>query len=195
MNQFIVNTKYAVENLISIMQKERMLLEEKLSARKIVKDAEKNLFEQMKENDFFSPEGIIDLYGLNSATERIEKETEELRNFLLTIDDSLRIIAGALLQIAKQGISFTHKSLGNCPTGRVIGRETLKNIIWQSRNQAMHFEEGRYRSSVVNCFKNLEIDYGTRFELADKSLAYEIIKLLEWDSYDNYESDMKLLLP
>ena len=195
MNQYIINTKYAAENLILTIQKEHLLLEEKLLAHKSIKNAKKNLFEQMKKDNNFSPEGIIDLYGLNSAAERIKKETQELKDFILTIDDSLRIIAGALLQIAKQGISFTHQSLQNCPQGRLLGRETLKNVVWQSRNQAMHFEEERYHPPVVNCFKNLEVDYGISFKLADKNLAYEIIRLLEWDSYDNYESDIKLLLP
>ena len=86
------------------------------------------------------------------------------------------------------------ESLTKCPDGRIIGQESLKNIIWQGRNQAMHFEEGKYRKVVVKCFTKLEINFGNRFELSDKNLAYDVLMLLGWESYTAYEKDMTLLL-
>lgn len=58
----------------------------------------------------------------------------------------------------------------------------------------MHFEEGKYKKSVVECFKNLKIDFGDRFSLSDKNLAYDVLMLLGWESYATYEKDIKLLL-
>lgn len=112
-----------------------------------------------------------------------------------TIEDSLNIIAGSVLQISKQGISSVYGSLMNCPSGRILGGETLKNIVWQGRNQAMHFEESNYNQKVIDCFANLKLDYGSRFSLGNKNLAYEVVRLLGWTSYNNYENDMKLLFP
>lgn len=156
-------------------------------------EAEKNLFDSMKEVGFTS-EGIIDLYGFNRTSENLSKEAKDILSFIVANTDSLNIIAGAILQIAKQGISFEYQNLSKCHDGRIIGRESLKNIIWQSRNQAMHFEEGNFRQSVVDCFKNLEIKFGSKFKLVNKSCAYDVLIILGWDSYDAYEEDMVMLL-
>ena len=193
MSQYISDTKYASENLLKMLNNERNLLNEKLFSRKTIIEAEKDLFDSMQKNDF-TPEGIMDLYGFNKASEKLWKEAEEILAFIVANTGSLSIIAGAVLQIAKQGISFKYKSLSACPYGRAVGKETLKNIIWQGRNQAMHFEEGKYKKSVVGCFKNLKIDFGDRFSLSDKNLAYDVLMLLGWESYAAYEKDMKLLL-
>jgi hypothetical protein len=58
----------------------------------------------------------------------------------------------------------------------------------------MHFEEEGYNEYVKKCFKNLAIDFGNRFSLSDKNLAYDVIMLLDWTSYAVYEKDMTLLL-
>lgn len=193
MNQYILDTKYASENLLLILNKERDLLNEKLLSRKTMIESEKGLLDSMQESGFTS-EGIIDLYGFNKESENLLKDAKGILAFIVVNTDSLSIIAGAILQIAKQGISFECKSLSKCPDGRIIGQENLKNIIWQGRNQAMHFEEGKYRKGVVECFKKLEIDFGNRFELSNKNLAYDVLMLLDWESYTAYEKDMTLLL-
>lgn len=66
--------------------------------------------------------------------------------------------------------------------------QPIKNIIWQARNQSMHFEEGRYNTNVKSCFEQLNIP------LANENLAKEIIDLLEWNSYEQYFSDMAQIL-
>ena len=193
MNQYLIDTKYASENLLLILNKERDSLNDKLLSRKSMITAEKDLFESMKKHGF-TAEGVMDLYGFNKASDKLRAEVEDILNFVVANTGSLAIIAGAVLQIAKQGISINFKSLKNCPVGRTIGRESIKNIIWQGRNQAMHFEEGNYRNGVINCFKNLEMDFGNRFKLADKNLAYDVLTLLGWESYSAYERDMSLIL-
>ena len=193
MHQYILDTKYASGKLLWILNKERDFLNKKLLSRKTRLETEKKLFDSMQKNGF-TPQGIMDLYGLNKASEKLWKEAEQILSFIVANTNSLSIIAGAILQIAKQGISFKYKSISKCPDGRVIGRETLKNIIWQGRNQAMHFEEEGYNEYVKKCFKNLAIDFGNRFSLSDKNLAYDVIMLLDWTSYAVYEKDMTLLL-
>ena len=73
-------------------------------------EAEKGLFDSMQESGFTS-EGIMDLYGFNKASEKLWKEAEGILAFIVANTGSLSIIAGAILQIAKQGISFKYKSL------------------------------------------------------------------------------------
>ena len=194
MNQYLVDTKYAAENLIAILYQEHVRLGKALKSHEMMKDTEEDAFENMKKVGF-TPEGLENWYGFASASERLETDAAEVARLLNSVGTSLSIIASSVLQIAKQGISITYKELANCPDGRMVGRESLKNIIWQGRNQAMHFEDGNYHERVVRCFRNLELDYGSIFRLGDKNLAYEVINVLEWTSYDKYENDLRKLLP
>jgi hypothetical protein len=193
MNQYLVDTKYATENLFTILYQEHNRLNEALKSCKLMKDTEKNLFTKLKQNGF-TPEGIIDLYGLSSAAEKFEEDSKEIAQLLNSMGESLNIVAGAVLQIAKQGISAVYRDLSNCPNGRIIGNESIKNIIWQGRNQAMHFEEGRYKPPVTACFQNLENVYGSQFQLARKNLAFSVIHILGWTTYAEYERDMQTLI-
>lgn len=54
---------------------------------------------------------------------------------------SIGSLSGALLQHPKQGISLVHSGPSSCPAGRAIGGSTLKDVIWQGRNQAIHWDE------------------------------------------------------
>ena len=178
--------------MIQLLYIENQRLEKKKKSLTILEDAAQNLFERMKRSGF-SSEGIIDLCGLESTNDNYRSEIKENELLLSTIEFSLSIIAGSLLQIAKQGISIVHNGLKNCPNGRFIGNEPLKNIIWQGRNQTIHFEEGIYSKSVCNCFQNLETAFGVNFNLGNRNLALEVVTLLRWKSYKNYENDLKLL--
>lgn len=84
-----------------MLNNERELLNEKLFSRKTIIEAEKDLFDSMQKNGF-TPEGIMDLFGFNKASEKLWKEAEEILAFIVANTDSLSIIAGAVLQIAKQ---------------------------------------------------------------------------------------------
>lgn len=193
MNQYLVDTKYATENLFTILYQEHNQLDKTFKSYRLMKDAEKDLFTKLKE-DGFTAEGIIDLHGLYSAAERFETDSKEIAQKLNSLGESMNILAGAVLQIAKQGISVVYRELSNCPSGRTIGNESLKNIIWQGRNQAMHFEEGKYSPPVIACFQNLEKIYGPRFQLAGKNLAFSVVGILGWTTYVKYEKDMQELV-
>jgi hypothetical protein len=52
----------------------------------------------------------------------------------------------------------------------------------------LHYEEGKFRPPVVSYFENIGI------VLRAENLAKEIIDLLNWYSYTNYENDLISLL-
>lgn len=111
---------------------------------------------------------------------------------------SVRALAGSILQVAKQGVVVGHGSLSNCPPGRPIGSEPLKNVVWQARNQAMHWEDGTFSPAVTTCFQKLEQSFGSQFRLngtATGSLAKAVIDLLQWSEYSAYAKDMQSILP
>jgi len=192
MHTYIKNTEYAVKNLIQLLYVENQRLEKKKKSLDMLEEAARDIFEGMKKTGF-SAEGIIDLDGFERACDKQRSEITEIQLLLSIIEFSQATIAGALLQIAKQGISLVHNGLTICPDGRLIGSEPLKNIIWQGRNQSMHFEEGNYNISVQDCFHNLETICDAKFQLSNKNLAFEMVTLLGWKSYEDYKNDMKLL--
>src|ERR1700730_14801896 len=84
-----------------------------------------------------------------------EKRKPDLESLIATRAFSRDAQSGSLLQYAKQGISLVHHGLAACPDGRLIGSQSVKNVIWQGRNQAIHWDEGNFKRPVVNCFRTL----------------------------------------
>ena len=61
----------------------------------------------------------------------------------------------------------------------------------------MHYEERKYKGPVIKCFAALERDFGERFLLCkhpETNLAYHVVKLLEWVSFEQFAEDLNLLL-
>jgi hypothetical protein len=100
-------------------------------------------------------------------------------------------IASALLQIATHGLSAVHGGLAPIPAGRSIHGVDLKDLIWQGRNQAMHWEEGHPHKGVVACFDVLKIAADPVFgDYATRSLAFDVVALLEWRDQAGFEADL-----
>lgn len=135
-------------------------------------------------------------YDLSPKADKLELEVAADQARILDREFSACVLSGALLQIAKQGISLVYKSLDNCPDGRLVGSVPLKNVIWAARNQSMHFEEGSLRRKEDNAtFAQLEADFGPSFAMTlGKSLGYEVVRQLGWSNYTQYEQDMMSLL-
>ena len=107
---------------------------------------------------------------------------------------SVAALSGNLLQYARQGLSLRYgKKRDGCPVGRELVGLSVHEIIWQGRNQAMHWEEGEPHLPVVKCFEHLAANASPAFsEFRDRSMAYEIVSLLEWKTMDDFIRDMRL---
>ena len=135
----------------------------------------------------------------DARRESIETEAEivALEAAILAKETSVQALAGAILHSARQGVAIVRDNLDDCPPGRAVGRETLKNVIWQARNQSMHWEENAFRPAVIACFANLETDFGSEFKLpaaTPSSLAKQVLRVLGWTDYESYEHDLVSLL-
>ncbi|WP_428504279.1 hypothetical protein [Roseateles sp.] len=205
MHQYIADTEFASRNLLQLATEEENKLED-LSAQLRGVEAQLSVhkwdFESSDLNDDFS-----DAYVMGAFARMAEayQQAEELKRQLATLQASIgthqqaiQAIAGALLQIAKQGISVVHGGLAAAPEGRKIGTASLKEVIWQARNQALHYEEGKFNNSVMDLFNTLENEQGAQFSLtvhAYQSRAKQVLSVLGWKSYATYLSDMQSLLP
>lgn len=193
-NSYLHETRVASEGIIELLNQEKKRLLEKQKSFTLMDNAARDLFEWMKTSGSNSTL-LIELSGFEEAKKRFSSEISEITVLHNSLSPTYNALAGALLQIAKQGVSIRYGSLVLCPKGRAIGtNECLKNVIWQGRNQSMHYEEGTYHAPVQTCYSNLESDFGVQFTLGTSNLALITIDLLGWSEYTQYENDMKSLL-
>ncbi len=99
--------------------------------------------------------------------------------------------SGNILQYAKQGIYLVHRGLNACPEGRHIGLLPMRDVIWQGRNQAIHWDEGRFTPPVRTVFEGLARDIDPKFSaFTSRNMAFEVISLLGWRGFTDFERDL-----
>lgn len=119
------------------------------------------------------------------------EEALDLESQLTLHEFSIASLSGNLLQYAKQGISLCHGGLASCPDGRLIGSQFLKVIIWQGRNQALHWEAGTFHPPVEQCFQSLANDIDPKFsDYRSRNMAFDVVELLGWKNFNSFEADM-----
>ena len=201
-------TSEAATALIALIAREREsgeVLEEMRESASRKRDFMFDDFRGKDLNDDFDERQVIHAYG---QAYRAHQEVESIEGQIATKNakraaraSSYAAICGALLQIAKQGISAQYgKHRDSAPQGRLLGSEPLRNVIWEGRNESMHFETpDKVGPKIRTTFSALEASFGPQFHLAPapadlRNLAGEIIELLEWWKYENYVADMSTFL-
>jgi len=205
MHQYIIDTEFAAMNLLQLATVEEKELKEqtdRLTGVEAQLRIHKWDFESSDLNDDFSDAYVMGAFGrmANAAQEAqaLHKQLATLQASIGTHQHSIQAIAGAILQIAKQGISVVHGGPKTAPEGRKIGTAPIRDVIWQARNQALHYEEGTFNKAVTALFTTLEKEQGALFSLtkhAKQNRAKQILGLLGWTTYAAYLQDMKSLLP
>ncbi|MEH1800442.1 MAG: hypothetical protein V7L13_15005 [Nostoc sp.] len=205
----MIDTEYATINIFNlIMHDERELEQAKEKYHQVQKDLkfyQQQLYAADMSDDLSPMQLQYEYLQYNKRTENLSNQEEflisqmeEFKNLIDAKSVAVSSLCGALLQIAKQGISIVHKNLISCPDGKNIGSEVLKNVIWQGRNQSMHYEDGKFQTPVTNCFQKLEASFGNEFSLSlhsGENFAQKIvIKLFGWNDYQVYKQDMISLL-
>jgi len=125
-------------------------------------------------------------------TEQLEWYEKETKIY----DFTQRILAGSILQLAKQGLSTEFGESKNFPKEPKIEGIPVAKIILQGRNQSMHYEEEEYGTGVTKCFQKLE-QIDSKFSLQTspgKNMSKEILEILGWFDYEDYLTTMKDLL-
>lgn len=133
-------------------------------------------------------------FGEDKQLYHIDMRRQELENEVASHAFSVASLSSALLQDAKQGISLAHGGTANCPNGRSIGTQSLKGIIWEARNQSLHWEEANFRQGVNNCFNTLASEVDQKYsEYLNRNMAFDVVELLGWKSFCDFRRDMLLL--
>ncbi|MBK6766505.1 MAG: hypothetical protein IPG71_09385 [bacterium] len=204
MRKYVTDTEWATRQLIALVYDEKKRLSLFQTQLDHIKKTRDFLYWDFSSSDL--QEDFIDSqvqfkyvklaeYVKNTQPlyEETKEQVTEIEEHIANLDQSYRVICGAILQIAKQGISTVHGRLHKCPTGRPIGSTALSVVIWQARNQTMHYEMNKYDPPVCDCFAILERECGPQFSLAshgEENLAHHVIELLGWTDYSAFETDM-----
>lgn len=123
-------------------------------------------------------------------------QADRLANSIAARRISADALGTGLLQVVKQGMSLINGGLEQSPKGRSIGSQRLRAVVWQARNQSMHYEEKNLNEWVIGCFNKLGDEFAPIFkEYHEKNLAYEVVKLLGWDKLAQFNDDLASLLP
>jgi hypothetical protein len=205
MHQYLQDTEFAAKNLFALATEEQRQLDALSGQLRQTEERGKYHqwdFQTSDFNDDFSEAYVMAAFvraaKAGEEVERLKTEVATLQASVGTRQHAVQAIAGAIFQIAKQGISLVYGGLGAAPTGRSLGSLSVRDIIWQSRNQSMHYEEGNPKKPVSDLFATLEREHGPHFSLvthAGQNRAKQVLDVLAWTSYESYLQDMQTLLP
>lgn len=200
MHQYIQDTEYATNGLVELICRDTGTLRE-------LQDEQRNALEKEATFDLLFLQRQMhpsanywhgQLVEAQKERSEIEKQIAYLEAQTLDLKQSLAALSGALLQIAKQGISSVKGRPDNCRSGRLVHGQELRWIIWAARNQALHFEEPKkVDDRTVAVLEGMKNDNGQSVLPGARdgnSLAFDVVNLLGWNSYAQYQSDMVELL-
>lgn len=203
-SQYVVDTRHAAEILITGACSEEAELQKISEALRSTQAELESLYRQVEFSNL-NPDLDDDGIGTSARWEAhfdvepkadcLQEQVARLQKAIADKGFSAGVLAGGLLQIAKQGISDAYGCLDTCPPGRNVGSQCLKSVIWQGRNQSMHYEEGHLNPIVVRCFETLFADFGGDFgtPLA-RNLALDVVKILGWSATKQFEADLTSIL-
>jgi hypothetical protein len=205
MSKYVAEIQHAATEVIKLVWSERQKLELLLPN---IKRLTKEMEEGYSRVDFLALNPNLDddnlstaiywdtYFGPDKDRHYALKDRAELESLVAARRFSTGAQSGSLLQYGKQGISIVYGDLNAAPPGRAVGSQALRDVVWQARNHALHWEDGSPRRLVEVCFDTLARDFGPQFsEYRTRTLAFDVVELLGWRSFEEFKKDMLTLTP
>jgi hypothetical protein len=188
---YIRHTENAAKMLFEAIEYERKRYATLLSRHKSDADYYKREFYQLEDDDNVDPIRYNWAFGRYAEAET----QQELARY------SVDVLSTGIFQLAKQGIALLVDKSERCKQGRMIWSQHISHVIWNARNQAMHWDEGitsnPSQQRTIDCFKVIAADTkDDSFDLTkDPSCkATRVLALLGWMNYPSYLKDMESIL-
>jgi hypothetical protein len=108
-------------------------------------------------------------------------------------EQAMAVLAGGVLQLAKQTLSFRFGAKRNLPSGKVLGSQSISEVIWEGRNHAMHWEEERKGTPARDMLSKLQTD-GLASVTLNENNSLAILDALGWTSADEVVSSLEDLV-
>ena len=201
--QFIENSRHALDHLFKAFDEYNKVL---ITAQKEVEEidcSKKMLSDLFMYRDQWSPNAnhhyaqYVQRMKQNLKQNNAEEDFSINLNVALTnidaIVESMSSLAGIVLQIAKQTLSLRYTGKPTIPGARLIGQQSIVEIIWDGRNHSLHWDEGeprvREKAMLNNLSKNLDITI-----IIESNNCLSILGVLGWTSTDNVIKDLNALI-
>jgi len=195
MHKYLEDTRFAAQGLIDLIHNLTHEAEENVQRLHNHKESIRVLNALFMETQF-SERAMHDFHQLRKMIEETKQVEEDHERYLSEYYwkySAAESISAALLQIARQGISYKFTHVDLCKKkARDIGSQPVQEVIWYARNQSMHYEDGSYYDGTQECFDKIVSEFGLEeFTVGagkgkDLNLALKVIQLLEWDKYEQY---------
>lgn len=135
----------------------------------------------------------------HQAKADVDAEVRSLSALIDAKSASIAALSGALLQVAKQGLSVVYGKPPNAPKGAEILGLLVKDIIWEGRNQSIHYENPKEISdAVVELFGRIDgarndgVSWDPRSQY---NYAFDIINFLGWLDWKQFKGHMLSIRP
>lgn len=197
MNNYISQTEFAAKSLIDLISSDFNALELMNVALKTATAKFDMNYQIFMANEFHTAANYYhaQMAKAHEPQAHIIAEIERLSENIDAKSASISALSGALLQIAKQGISLTFGRPENAPKGEEVNGLLIKEIIWEARNQSIHYENPREVSDkVIDLFTKIDKvrNDGTSWTPRNQiNYAFNIVKFLGWLNYERYEMHLK----
>ncbi|PEV55382.1 hypothetical protein [Bacillus cereus] len=193
MTEFLQNTRTATEVIIDLINKlnGQTILLDHLNSMSQYYGRQKAVLHKFEDEDVRIKnlaEEMVDL-----GKEKTEERKQMIRD--IAVNGSVEYLSQSLLQIARHGIVSVHGGKAKCKNKVSLwnigsSSQDIVEVIWEGRNQSIHFEDpSNFRNPVKNCFNDLK-KYHKNLELYDKkrNMAFVIIELLGWNGEEGYST-------
>jgi hypothetical protein len=199
MNQYLMDTEYAAKALFDAINHERDLLAELVKQRDAARAMENEHYTAFlaRARQPFAHYWYNELKRAGKEKSAAEEKVAELELRIADREFSIGTLAGAVLQIAKQGLSIVWGKPDDWPKAREVFGQQIGTVIRAARNQALHFEEAA-KEDTAKVLIGLAAA-GADAQLKDATekinLASVVLEVLGWKDYESYLKDMTVLLP
>lgn len=201
MNKYLEETKFAISSLLELIWADFDSLEKLKSQLKVLTADFEIKHQSFVANEFhpaanyYHAQMAIAQANISKPKAHLESQIQDISQRIDAKSASIASLSGAVLQVAKQCISLKYGKPQSAPDGCSIKGVLVKSIIWEGRNQAIHYESPKEISpKVVDLFAKLDgirAD-GQVWDAKSKvNYAFDIVHLLGWRSYEDYETHLK----
>jgi hypothetical protein len=137
------------------------------------------------------PYGYIDhFHGMKAKGYSDSLEAKAIKGKLDIQKESVNQLSGSILQVAKQGLSYTYGDTSLSPSSQLVGTQALSKVIRIARNQSLHYEDGKPTEQIKKCFELLEKDLSITFDLTKNQGETVVFKVLQWSDQSTFKNLM-----
>lgn len=203
---FIDECRFAVDQLLQTLAHRQNAIDDINRKLTQIEDTEKLYRSVFLERDQWSPNAnyyyvqyIERMKALADEKEGIATEPERqerVRELLARIGatgESMAILAGAILQIGKQVLSFRFRGKPQLQNARAVGSQLVVELIWEGRNHALHWEEPKPQKPVKDMLQKLQQDKGVKIVVGGNN-ALAILAALGWSDTDTVINELRALV-